>query len=112
MATPKLSLPYIAASQSQKEVTHNEALNVIDLLLDRSVLDKDLTEPPSTPAEGAAYIIPTGATGVWAGKTGQIAQFIGGAWRYVVPLVGWLFYVVDEDKYYAYRSSTWAITAL
>jgi len=30
--TPNLQLPYIAASQAQKHVTHNEALRMIDAL--------------------------------------------------------------------------------
>lgn len=110
--TPKLALPYIAESQSQKEVTHNEALNIADLMLSRSVLDKDLGTPPTSPADGDAYIIPTGATGVWSGRTGQIAQRIGGAWKYYVPAAGWLFFVADEDAYYAFRAGAWASTSL
>ncbi|AIF51996.1 DUF2793 domain-containing protein [Pelosinus sp. UFO1] len=110
--TPNLGLPYIVQSQAQKEVTHNQGLNLLDFLVDRTVKDKDMTAPPASPLEGDAYIIPSSSTGVWAGKDGQIAQFIGGAWDYYIPRQGWLLYVIDEDKYYKRGSSTWLITAI
>ncbi|GEM_PF-2072719 len=43
------------------------------------------TAPPATPAEGDIYIIPSGATGAWAGKTGQVAEWSEAAWRYLAP---------------------------
>jgi hypothetical protein len=53
-ATTHLLLPYIQASQAQKHVTHNEALRILDGLVQLSVLDRDLTAPPGSPADGAA----------------------------------------------------------
>ena len=41
--TTKLLLPYILAAQAQKHVTHNEALRILDGLIQLSVLDRDLT---------------------------------------------------------------------
>jgi hypothetical protein len=38
-----------------------------------SVKDRDLTTPPASPANGDRYLVPAAATGVWAGKTNQIA---------------------------------------
>ena len=40
--TPHLGLPLIAASQAQKHVTHNEALGLLDTLVQLACLDKDL----------------------------------------------------------------------
>jgi hypothetical protein len=45
-ATTHLLLPYILAAQAQKHVTHNEALRILDGLVQLSVLDRDLTAPP------------------------------------------------------------------
>ena len=45
-----LSMPYIEPSQAQKHVTHNEALRVLDVLTQLSVLDRALTVPPTEPA--------------------------------------------------------------
>lgn len=44
-ATTHLLLPYILAVQAQKQVTHNEALRVLDGLVQFSVLDRELHEP-------------------------------------------------------------------
>lgn len=110
--TPVLGLPYLVSSQSQKEVTHNESLNIIDILLDRTVKSITITTPPASSAEGDAYIIAVNATGDWLSKDGQIAQYIGGSWKYYTPRQGWLFYVVDVAKYYKRSASAWMVTAL
>ncbi|KKM25255.1 hypothetical protein LCGC14_1596850, partial [marine sediment metagenome] len=44
-----LTLPFLQPSQAQKHVTHNEALQRLDLLVQLSVLDRDLTAPPGSP---------------------------------------------------------------
>ena len=53
--TPNLRLPYIMAAQSQKHVTHNEAIRALDAVVQLSVLDRDLSTPPGSPADGARY---------------------------------------------------------
>ena len=55
--TTNLLLPYILAAQAQKHVTHNEALRLLDGLVQLSVLDRDLTAPPGSPADGDRYIV-------------------------------------------------------
>ena len=45
--SPHLLLPYIQAAQAQKHVTHNEAMRLLDAVVQLSVLDRDLTAPPS-----------------------------------------------------------------
>ena len=47
--TTHLLLPYILASQAQKHVTHNEALRLLDAMVQLSVLDRDLAAPPASP---------------------------------------------------------------
>ena len=44
--TTHLPLPYILASQAQKHVTHNEALRLLDTMVQLSVLDHTRTVPP------------------------------------------------------------------
>ena len=80
----KLRIPYIAASQAQKHVTHNEAMTLLDTLVQASVIDKDLTTPPMSPAEGDCYIVAATGTGDWTGWDNLIARFIDGEW----PLFG------------------------
>ena len=58
-----LLLPYLLAAQAQKHVTVNEALRLLDGLVQLAVLDRHLTAPPASPADGARYIVASGATG-------------------------------------------------
>jgi hypothetical protein len=71
--TANLALPLLASSQAQKHVTHNEALNQLDALVQISVLDRHLTAPPGGAAEGDRYIPAGPATGAWVGQENAIA---------------------------------------
>ncbi len=74
-----------------------------------SVKDQNIVTPPTSPVSGDRYIIPSGATGVWSGKTNQIAEYIT-AWTYYTPAVGWTCYVDDEQKVYSWNGSAWVRT--
>lgn len=105
--TAHLALPFIMAAQAQKHVTHNEALRLLDGIVQLSVLDRDLTDPPASPAEGARYIPATGASGAWAGWDGSIAYWIDGAWMRILPAPGWLAWVVDEAQAIVWTGTAW-----
>ena len=53
-ATTNLLLPYILAAQAQKHVTHNEALRLLDGLVQLSVLDLANIGEGFTPADALA----------------------------------------------------------
>jgi len=112
----KLRIPYIAAAQAQKHVTHNEAMTLLDTLVQLSVLDKDLTVPPGSPAEGDAYIVASGATGAWLGWDNRVARYIDGEWRSYLPGsgagAGWLAWVLDEDAMYRFDGAAWALAGI
>jgi hypothetical protein len=105
--TPNLALPLIAAAQAQKHVTHNEALALLDAVVQMSVDSRTLSAPPSTPAEGARYLVPAGATGAFAGKATQIALFDGGGWRFLPPKPGWIAYVAAENIVLVWTGVAW-----
>jgi hypothetical protein len=105
--TPRLTLPYIEAAQAQKHVTHNEALGLLDQLVQAAVLDRDLNTPPSAPMEGDCYIPAAGATGAWAGKAGSLAYRRDGVWLFATPRVGWMVWVVDEVQPIAFDGTDW-----
>jgi hypothetical protein len=105
--TPLLKLPYSLAAQSQKHVTHNEALRALDALVQLSVLDKDLASPPGSPADSACYIVGASPTGAWSGQATHIAAYQDGAWAFYIPLEGWLAWVADENVLYAFDGASW-----
>ena len=112
----KLRIPYIAAAQAQKHVTHNEAMTLLDTLVQLSVLDKDLTAPPVSPAEGDCYIVAASATGAWIGWDNRVARYIDGEWRSYLPGAGsgagWLAYVIDEATLYSFNGTSWIKSGL
>jgi hypothetical protein len=109
-----LALPYIQSSQAQKHITHNEALRLLDVLVQMVVEDRDLSAPPVAPDLGACYIIASGATGDWAGHDAEIAVREDGYWRFIEPKSGWLAIVRDELVPVLFDGTDWqdAIPAL
>ncbi|WP_324615024.1 DUF2793 domain-containing protein [Hyphomicrobium album] len=110
-STPNLGLPYIMAAQSQKHVTHNEAIRALDAVVQLSVLDRHLGAPPSSPAEGARYIVATSPSGGWSGQAGKVAAYQDGAWMFYVPSEGWIAWVADEDIAVVWTGSAWGSLA-
>jgi hypothetical protein len=107
-STSNLKLPYLAAAQAQKHVTHNEALNLLDVLVQLAVLGRRLVEPPATPGEGDRHIVAASATGGWSGKSGQIAVWSDGGWDFLTPREGWTAWVADEALFVTHRSGDWS----
>lgn len=86
--TPRFALPLLAAGQAQKEVTHNEALILIDALAQPIVESAALATPPTSPVSGQAWLVAAAPTGAWAGHAGAIALWSEGGWRFVAPIEG------------------------
>jgi len=93
----RLLLPWLQAAQAQKHVTHNEALRRLDGLVNLTVEDRNRSAPPANPAEGAAYLVAAGASGLWAGWSGDIALWADGAWLRLPARPGWRLWVLAED---------------
>ncbi|WP_236766940.1 DUF2793 domain-containing protein [Agrobacterium tumefaciens] len=50
-----------------------------------AVMSMTLSSAPGAPASGDTYLIPVGATGIWAANAGKIAQWTGDTWAYLTP---------------------------
>ncbi len=105
--TTHLLLPYILASQAQKHVTHNEALRLLDAMVQLSVLDHTRTVPPASPTDGDRHIVASGATGLWAGWDLNVAFWVDGIWMRLVPRPGWLAWIAAEQMFLVWNGSTW-----
>ena len=105
--TPNLALPYILPGQAQKHVTHNEALRLLDAMVQLAVLDRTRTAPPVSPAEGDRHLVASGATGAWEGWDGSIAFQVDGAWLRLIPRPGWQTWVEAESTPLIRTGSAW-----
>jgi len=105
--TPRLGLPFIVPGQALKHITHNEALERLDALVQPLVEAMDRTAPPAGPLAGEAYIVPAGAGGAWAGHGDEIAVFQSGAWRFFDPAAGWQVFDRASGTLRLYSGTAW-----
>jgi len=102
-----LGLPYLLAAQAQKHVTHNEALRLLDAMVQLSVLDRTRTAPPASPADGDRHLVASGATGLWAGWDLNVAFWVDGSWLRLVPRQGWLVWIAVEQAFVVWNGTAW-----
>jgi hypothetical protein len=105
--TTHLGLPFIDGSQAQKHVTHNEALRILDAAIQIGVEDTTLATPPETPAAGSRYLVPDGASGAWSGQAHAIACWEDGAWRFLVPKMGWCIWSAADEMQLVFDGTEW-----
>jgi hypothetical protein len=105
--TTSLKLPYIAPSQAQKHVTHNEAIRALDALVQLSATSRQLKNAPQEPSEGDRYIVAPEAVTLWAGKDNQIAAWQDDAWAFFQPQDGWQAWVAEEQTFVVFDRKSW-----
>ena len=105
--TPNLSLPLIEAGQAQKHVTHNEALRLLDDVVQLAVVAVSV-DPPISPTNGERHIVGAAASGEFAGHENEIAAFQDGGWAFLLPRPGWRAWQIDEAKLRVWTGSAWS----
>ncbi len=105
--SPNLNMPYLQSSQAQKHVTHNEALQQLDALVQITVMGFDATTPPGAPLDGQRYALGSGATGAWAGQDDMLAFWDGTSWQFIAPQEGWQAWSVAETEMRIFQGTTW-----
>lgn len=111
-ATPRLALPFITPGQAQKELFHNEALQMLDVVVAAAVEGTPLAAPPASPGVGNCYIVGASPSGAWSGHAHKLAAFTSGGWRFVPPREGMTAYVKSNGTTAAYRAGAWDIGTL
>lgn len=107
-----LNLPYIQPAQAQKHVTHNEAIELLDLIVHLTVQDFGAATPPATPAEGETWALGLTPTDAWTNEAGKIASFRGGGWLFVTPQAGWQAYSIIAEEMRVYTGAIWVNVAV
>lgn len=67
--------------------------------------------PPVSPVIGSMYLVPTGASGIWAGHEHTIAVRYEEGWTYIPPRDGVIAIVRDTDSMYVANDGVWAQSA-
>lgn len=105
--SPRLDLPYLMPSQAQKHVTHNEALQRLDALVQLSLTARDAETPPGSVDEGSVFALGAAPVGAWAGQAGQLALWDATSWQFITPKEGWRAWDPIDGQLYAYTGVTW-----
>ena len=106
--TARFSLPLLAMAQAQKEVTHNEALTLLDALVHAAVEDGPIATPPTAPEAGQCWLVGPGASGGWAGQAGKIAIWCDGGWRFAAPRAGMRVLRLNDGSLLRFGPGTWS----
>ncbi|TVS00461.1 MAG: DUF2793 domain-containing protein [Rhodobacteraceae bacterium] len=85
----RLSLPYIQAAQAQKHVTHNEAIERLDLVVQLVLQDIEVNTPPSLPQDGQIWATGGAPSGAWVGQPDRLAVWVNNGWLFITPDQGW-----------------------
>lgn len=110
--TARLALPLLQPGQAQKEMWHNEALTLLDLLVQPVVLAVGLDTPPTAPEAGDAWVVGAAPSGAWSGSAGHIAAWSAGGWRFAAPIEGMAVWSVADGAGARYAAGGWAVGML
>jgi Protein of unknown function (DUF2793) len=105
----RFHLPLLASGQAQKEVTHNEALALLDILVQSVVQAVAPAGVPTVPAAGQSWIVGPSPSGVWSGQAGNLASWTSGGWRFVVPIEGMSLWSIADSAYVRHEGGAWVI---
>jgi Protein of unknown function (DUF2793) len=112
LQTDRLSLPLLAVAQAQKEMTHNEALALLDAIVQPVVVAVAPASIPASPVPGQAWIVGAAATGAWAGHDHSLAVWTSGGWRFVAPFEGMTVWSLAQGMIVRRPAWAWIAGAL
>jgi hypothetical protein len=93
--TGRLGLPYILQAQAQKEVTHNQLLNMLDVYLN-TVVEAMVDELPIDAKTGSIYII-----------NNELAQYNNGSWTCYPALELMEIWLRDKQAKMIFNGEKW-----
>jgi Protein of unknown function (DUF2793) len=107
--TNRIGMPYMASAQAQKELVHNEAITLADLVIQPVVQEIGLNAPPLSPDEGACWVVGNSPSGAWLSHAGDIAGWTSGGWRFVAPRNGFSVWSIADSKSARYSDGQWVL---
>lgn len=102
----RLALPFILPAQAQKHVTHNEALERLDMVVQLTVEAFGAESPPALPEDGQIWALGQNPSGAWADEGGMLAAWNENAWVFVSPRQGWI--ATQGNLLRIWEGSQWA----
>lgn len=89
-------------------INNDTTINQIDSGQITYFVDSIVNAPPPGAVNGNIWLIGTSPTGLFAGKTGQIAELVGAVYSYTIPNSGDIVAVTNPlTAFYKYNGTTW-----
>ncbi len=113
MTYPKTGGVELAFPQDNADAVLNGSIRRLDALASSAIIvDRDLTAPPGSCADGANYLVAASGTGAWASRDGNLATAVGtnaaNGWTFqTVAVEGFILAVQDENIDIRYNGSSW-----
>ena len=90
-------------------ISANEALTLIDIGVQASVVAVGVSAPPSDPQRGACWIVGAPGSGAWEGQDQALAGWTGGGWRFIAAREGMMVWSKADGMTARYRSGQWQV---
>jgi hypothetical protein len=105
----RLKLPLLNVAQAQKEMTHNEALALLDIAVQPVVQSIAPASVPATPVAGQCWIVGPTPAGDWLGQGGALAAWTAGGWRFVAPFEGMTVWSIADALVARRAGAAWVV---
>jgi hypothetical protein len=105
----RLKLPFLAIAQAQKEMTHNEALALLDVAVQPVVQSVAPADIPVAPALGQCWIVGPAPADAWSGHAGALASWTAGGWRFLAAFEGMSAWSVADEAIARRSSGAWLV---
>jgi hypothetical protein len=111
-SSARLSLPFISPGQAQKELFHNEALQILDSVIAAAVEEPPRNDPPDPPVVGTCFLVGPSPTGDWAPNANALASYTAAGWRFAAPLDGMQVWIKSSSVSAIYAAGAWQVGTL
>lgn len=105
--TDNLVMPFIMPSQAQKHITHNEALIILDGVVQLCIEGFGQNDPPTVFVEGQIWEVGAAPTGDWQWYAGSLAMRASSGWLHILPREGWRAWDRGADSFRVYKDGAW-----
>ena len=106
-STPRLGLPDLPDTPELYADTVADAFGRLDAFTGLYLKGQFVNTPPSSPADGDAYLTGGSPTGAWSGTPYKIAACRDGGWEKYAPFNGLRAFVADTGIFIIYQDGAW-----
>lgn len=106
-SSARLNLPLLAVGQAQKEVTVNEALQLLEMVTQPLCIGGPENTPALSPEVGESFLCGPNPEGAWSEHANALALWTDSGWRFVSAFDGMEVVSTTDGLRWRYRGGQW-----